>query len=394
MIEDGRWKSIYGVKKPFIGTEKIQNLMGIEWISAVEDLNRPTICITPYGIGIKADDIGVSEPAIACIAKDIVFLDGHIRSYILPVQRGGLVLRVQGIFGDVNCYLGGYYDLPATSADHNIYKRVAGAWTLLGNEAIDLTTQYYDTVFSVSGSTLKSSRTGGSAFQITVTDTSIGTAGYMGLRHTGAGDHPVFVPISYGEPYTKLPPALVILEVPVTGEGSGEDPIRPNFPKDIADHPKFGKINKLSVTFGAFDYKNDPTMLCIVKGGNPYNDKAIETQILYAKSRGKIVVKPPKDLKTAEELYFKLKREFSNWIAGKHDFAYQTLGYADLEPLAVADFYDGIMEGYYGKDPFKNMPEYEIKRTIEMWLERLKRANIPSDLKEKHLAKLKRVLKQ
>jgi len=394
MIEDGRFKSIYNLRKPFIGTEKLENLLGVKWYPAVSELNRPSLCITPYGIGIKADDITANEPAITCITKDVYKIDVYIRSYILPNQRGGLVLRVQNQFGDSDCYLGGYITVPSATSDHNIFKRVSGTWINLAYESIDLTNTYYDCLFSVSGSTLKSSRDGGVTYQLSVTDTDIGTPGYIGLRHSGIPDHPTFIPISYGDPLSNLKPALIIIEQYITGEGTDEDPIRPDFTTDIHDHPEFGKIDKLTVTWGAFDYKDDQTILCVIKGGNPYNDKAIETQILYAKSRSNIVVKPPKDVKSAEELYVKLKREFPNWIAGKHDFAYQCLGYADLEPLSVADFYDGAMEGYYGKDPFRNVPEWELERTIMRWKERLKRSNVLSELKDKHEKKLNRVLKQ
>lgn len=39
------------------------------------------------------------------------------------------------------------------------------------------------------------------------------------------------------------------------------------------------------------------------------------------------------------------------------------------------------------------VPEWELERTIKMWMERLERANVLAEEKEKHMEKLKAVLK-
>ena len=105
-------------------------------------------------------------------------------------------------------------------------------------------------------------------------------------------------------------------------------------------------------------------------------------------------MKPPRKLQEALEQFNMLRREHPEWIAGTHNYAYHMLGWEDLEPLAVADFYDGVLSGFYGRDPLKNVPVWELERTIRMWLDRLEKVKAPKEEKDRHRAKLLKVLKR
>ena len=370
MIIDGRWKSILPIKRTMLEypTEDVT-------FAYLDALNKLTSMMHR-----TYDTI-----------HDVVTVDDFVDKAIETPLKDGMNMYVRKL-DEINHYAS-YIASGAVTADFKLVKVVNDLATVLGSEAVDLSADYVARCkLSVSGSTLKAYRDDLTVPKITATDTdlSVGKCGVMMLR-TGVETLPPITTF-LRPPSTQLPPALKLIELPVIGKGTDDDLIRPDFATNVRNHPKFGKIDTLAVTWGSFDYKNGETMMCIIKDGNPYNPKAVEMQILYAKSRNLIVERPPSDVRSAEELHVKLRKHF-DWIAGKHDFAYQTLGYADLEPLAVADFYDGAVEGYYGKDPFKNVPQWELERTVTRWIDRLNRSRVTAELKLKHERKLKRVLK-
>jgi hypothetical protein len=51
------------------------------------------------------------------------------------------------------------------------------------------------------------------------------------------------------------------------------------------------------------------------------------------------------------------------------------------------------VQGIYDWKWLEKVPEWELERTIKMWIERTKRADVPAGEKEKGINKLKRVLK-
>jgi len=396
---------------------KFEHTLAIHWTPAVDRYNRPLMAITEYGLAITSVLVSGTEPAITCVTPYNVGVDAHIRSLVLPSNRGGLVLRVQGQWGDVNCYLGGYISLPDSTEDHKVYRRYNGSWTMLASESVDLSNVWHDCVFSISGSTLKSSRTGGDTFQIIVTDTYISEDGRAGLRHSGTPDHPSFIPKSIGLPYTELPKARIIIECEIEGSGkSTEDGIRPKIATELRFSKELGKnIDLSTITWGAFDYRNENTMFICVYRDNVYKEGAIERQIEYAKSKGLKVLKPPKDIQDAKQVLLELKRHKEETIAGVHNLAYQCLGYSDLEPLAVADFYDGYYQGIYNIKSLEKSEQFiknlcpkcfsiTDKEThcgektlpnaiIQYWLIKLDKSRVSSIEKEKHAKKLKRLIR-
>ncbi|RLI07543.1 hypothetical protein DRO42_07930 [Candidatus Bathyarchaeota archaeon] len=91
-----------------------------------------------------------------------------------------------------------------------------------------------------------------------------------------------------------------------------------------------------------------------------------------------------------------LKKDFPEWLAGKDNYAYQTLGHADIEPLAVADFYYGeVIDHKTHYDQIKKVPDWEMERTLRRWKDGLDKVTaVTSEQKEHHQKKLEEILKR
>jgi len=372
---------------------------------------------------------GVTYSQLMCYLTLDSFTDKAIRNWGVPLRYsyGICYLRYQDSSAS-------YFNAlrPASStSDHVIMK----SGTELASEAVDISERrLYDVVFSVSGSTLKSSRNGGQDFQISATDTEF-SSGYM-----GAGGNTVCS--DYAEPWaglgalllapaSSLPQARAVVETEVTGSGTFDDPFRPNMVRKLKEISQLSKLPEFlyreikkyellktkgftdeeiklllgniqthvdlaSVAYGTFDHKPEhSTMLITIMDGNQYSgEKAIQEQIEHAKSKNLRVLKPPRDYKEAVEQYRQLKRDFPEWIAGKDNYAYQTLGHEDLEKFQVADTYYGNIVDGIKPDAYKRVPEWEMRRTLQMWKERLKKVTILKEEAEKHLKKLEEVEKK
>jgi len=281
-----------------------------------------------------------------------------------------------------------------STADHRLIKLVGGSESVLASESVDLNDAYgYLYKLSISGSTLKGYRSDMTTEKISATDTSfasgkwgVGTTYNTRYGSTGSFGAKLLAPSS---PLTK-PKGIV--ECEITGSGTSEDPFRPNLKQELSKHDKFGNIDKLSITWGAFDHKPEHnTMLICITGGNAYTgDKAIEKQIEHAKRKNLKVVKPPRDYHEACRVYSELRKEF-DFIAGKDNFAYMTLGHEDFEAMQAADTYYGRIIDMGDKKAYKNVPEFEMRRTLAMWKERLKRAKVMKSEANKHIEKIEKV---
>lgn len=332
------------------------------------------------------------------------------------------------------------YNNGASTADFELCKIVAGGVTRLGYEAVDLTAGYtYLTSLSISGSALKAYRAG--TLKISVTDTSF-ASGRWGMSPAPGADDVYDTGMTTGFAMLKAPtsaiqPSIKILEVPVRGNGTMEDPYMPDIPSElvnvleldksiimslpehiIRDAKKytilkqkgfsdeeielvFGRIqieiDLLSVTWGSFEFSyKSATNIIMITGDNPYKPGAIQKQIDFAKSNGLKTFSAPKTYNEAISLYNQLNKYFSHWLAGKDNFAYHVLGYEELEPLAVIDFYYGeLIEHKTHYDQIKNVPDWEMRNTLEIWNKRLEKAkpNLPVDEYDKHRGKLGKILK-
>jgi len=283
-----------------------------------------------------------------------------------------------------------------STADHKIILRSGGTNTTLATESVDLDSYVaYLYKFTVSGSTLSGYRDDMSTAKITVTDTTI-SSGYFGYRWNGnqiAG--PLELTVKLVAPSSPLPKPLAVVEVPVTGKGTDEDPIRPQLPQDLKDPKELGlninkpQINLKSVTYGAIDYKGGNTMIiAIYKHGADYLDpNRFEEVVKMAQNKFKV----PNSVQEAEQLHKELRKANPDMIAGKHTIAYHLIGDANIEPCSVADFYHGNL---IQEQKIKGVPEWELRRTLLRWKDRLEKARINSELKENHLKKLNECLKR
>ena len=103
---------------------------------------------------------------------------------------------------------------------------------------------------------------------------------------------------------------------------------------------------------------------------------------------------PPKDFSEAVEQYSKLEKDFPHWLAGKDNYAYQALGWEELELFAVVDFYYGeLIEHKTHYDQLKRVPDLELGRDLKMWLGKLESVTVLTEERNKHVDKLRKVLK-
>jgi len=373
---------------------------------------------TPYG--------GAREHGAWIITTDS-FTDKGIQSDIKSQTRSFFMHR----WGDENnWYECSHHYAGATTADHEIMKCVAGVFGTLATEAVDLNARS-PYLGQVSGSTLKSDRGVDGIFELSATDTDL-TSGSLGMHSTNSTWNDLiqaFLGAQLKAPLSPLKPALRVFEIDIIGEGSEDDPIRPNFKQNLAsingfkdkvpadtlkDYERYlilkekgftdeeieallgyipqTHVDTLAITWGSFDYKGEATMLTCVLADNPYQGAILE-QESWVNQKNLKIYKPPGNLTEAKDLYSQVKADRPDIIAGVHNLAYQLIGDANLEPLAVADFYDGFVQGIYDWKWLENVPGWELERTINLWLERLKIADVPAEEKEEHEKKLKQILK-
>jgi hypothetical protein len=337
------------------------------------------------------------------------------------------------------------YNPGASTADHVLQKLVGGTLTTLATEAIDIDKRGRGLMLSCSGSTLKSMRfempspvdpfsLPAPNYTISVTDTTFasGYFGYRNLRETYShgGTTPDCVYLK--APGSQLPQALMIMETEVEGSGTGEDPYRPSVSENLIDIdevpniPDFLKLEEKkykvlktkgftdeeiqlllgyipqhqidldAITWGSFEFsEKSPTNIIVVTGDNPYKEGAIKRQIEFARKRGLRVFSPPSGYREAVELYDNLKREFEHWLAGKDNFAYQVLGWEVLDLFQNVDFYYGeLIEHRTHYDQLKRVPDWEIYNRLNTLLDRLSKTTVLVDERDKHLNKLREILKK
>jgi len=371
---------------------------------------------------VRTDDIidrAVTRAKLEYPTEDVAFAYlaaiNKTRLLEIPAERGGAVLSYDSFtdkaikttvsaelyysFSRVvdgnNFYWNAIYT-GASTADFSIGKTISGSHTSLATENVDLSNKRsYLVMFSVSGSTLKAYRSDMTTAKISATDTDL-SEGYFGAGWRGG--YRAFVDIVGGKlvaPSSPLQKPLVVIEVPITGKGTEEDPIRPQLPQDLRDPKELGlnidkpQINLKSITYGAIDYKGGNTMIiAIYKHGADYLDpKRFEDVLAIAKNKWKV----PSNVQEAEQLHKELRKVNPDIVAGKHTVAYHLIGDANIEPCSVADFYHGNL---IQEQKIKGVPEWELRRTLLRWKDRLEKARINAELKEKHMKKLEECLKR
>jgi len=331
---------------------------------------------------------------------------------------------------DANNHYSQSIDTAKSTADHFLSKRSGGTNSTLATESVDLGARATKLIkFSISGSTLKGFREDMTTPKISATDTAF-ASGYFGVR-VEVGN--AYISDNYSDlgtlraPSSQLPPPILIIEVDVIKTPDGV--YRPNLSQNLVEIssltglPDFlyqeakkyeilrnkgftddeiklvlgyipqCQVDLDTVTWGAFEFsEKSATNIIVITGDNPYQSGAIDRQ----KSAAKRVFTPPKSYDDAVALYNKLKNDYPHWLAGKDNFAYQVLGYEELECLAVVDFYYGeLIEHKTHYDQLKRVPDWELRNILRMWSDRLERAkpDIPYDEYVKHRNKLDKILR-
>jgi len=141
---------------------------------------------------------------------------------------------------------------PASTADHQLVKTLAGVYTLLGSEAVDLAAPHYAMwKLSCLGTSIESFRVQMGVSDIAATDADI-AEGYWNLMMRGdAADPSRVVGVKSVSPGSSPPEVLAYLEVPLVGAGTKEDPFRVAVPERLVEDPELGWRNLLSVTHSA-----------------------------------------------------------------------------------------------------------------------------------------------
>ena len=333
----------------------------------------------------------------SCILCYDTFTDKSVLAFIQPVDR----CEVNGRLRDYNNYYLCGVQIPLSTQDFFIDK-VSGTATNIATEAVDLDGKGRAVRLSISGSTIKGMRYEGTSVidplslptpntTLSGTDTTF-ASGYYGFMTCYSATSNNGMASSSGAvllaPASPLPPALAIVETEVE---YGER-ITPKLSRNVIDNKDLD-----AVTWGTFELHADkaPTAIIIITGDNPYKSGAILRQIELAKGKNLRVFSPPRDYREAVELYNQLERDYSHWLAGKDNFAYQTLGWEILDWMQNIDFYHGeLLDHMTHYNQLKQVPDKEITNRLNELIDKLSRETTLTDEREKHIAKAKEVLKK
>jgi len=152
--------------------------------------------------------------------------DKRIRSRLCHPSGDQSVCQVARYVDANNLYyqrLISYYDR------HQLIKRVAGSDTVLAEETGVLADTVYDSIFQISGTTLRVSKDGGATW-LTATDTAFtsGKWGYGFSTWTAYGGWAR--PTGFGAPASPIELSKDYFEVEIAGDGSEGNPFRANVP--------------------------------------------------------------------------------------------------------------------------------------------------------------------
>jgi len=354
------------------------------------------------------------------------FADKAIEGYIFDAYYASVTIHLIRVIDGGDAYMTGVYSGFSTQ-DLRLEMAKSGSITVLGYESVDLPGgRTYYVKASCSGSTFKVYREDMSVAKFSVSDTSI-AAGRWGRGSAGAKGS------AFGDgwlraPSSPLPSAVSIFEVGVEGSGRSDDPYRPLMSRNLVPISQlsglpvflyreakkyevlrargftdeeieavFGpikyKVDLDAVTLGAFEFSPDksPTAIVTVVGDNPYSLGAVERQRGVAKRWWS----PPRGYNEAVELYRQISRDFPHWLAGKDNFAYQVLGWEELEWLQNVDFYYGeLVEHRTHYSQLKQVSDDEIRSRLNELIGKLSSMGVLGNERNSHIAKAKEVLRR
>jgi len=348
-----------------------------------EDVNFPYLAIINK-LFFEYDES--SEPAIFTLDS---FTDKAIKTWGLTRSSDYVWGRMMARRVDMNNkYFVQLMDNQSTK-DFILFKMVDGTVTELGYEAVDLNTNtFYPEKLSLLGSNIKAYRTDMDTPKISVTDTDL-ASGRFGFTLYARGYISVVFEATYLlAPSSPSPQVNVIVEYDVIGEGTIENPIKPNMPQELVEVSKdqvtpeewlaiqsnskgehgLPLIDRLSVTWGSVDYKGEPTMLCAIYSSSPsyLREDRILKHIEYAKKKNLMVIKIPRTLREVNEIHKKITGTRREMMITVNELAYHLLGKPELEIDAVADFYEREL---LDLNRIKKVPTWELHRILNRWEE-------------------------
>jgi len=319
----------------------------------------------------------------------------------VTVARDGMRMPIRSQYPTWNSLYTHEMITGAATSDHLLVRWVTGTSTRIGYEAVDLSDYHYLYGISVAGSTFKCYRDRGVVKDLltltpkfTVTDTTF-ASGYYGIGFVMTTRNPYLLLTLYLPPASQGARAQAILEVGVASSDQGEHRFAPDLASELVKTGDGQVIDLLAVTNGAFEFsEKSPTNIVMVYDGNPYRSDAIERQKKHAEKKGLRALAPPKDYGEAVKQFNALRGGFPHWLAGKDSYAYQALGWEELELFAVADFYYGeLIEHKTHYDQLKRVPDWELRSVLTMWMERLEKVKALVEERDKHLKKLEEIMK-
>ncbi|MEM4896137.1 MAG: hypothetical protein QXQ93_07130 [Ignisphaera sp.] len=337
-----------------------------------------------YGVGILTSDS---------------FTDKAVDAWVWD-RYGGIM----GRYVDRNNSYQAQFDSSKATSDYTLRRIVGGTEIVIASESVDITYQYaYLIRLSISGSTLKAYRdspTGladtATTLKITATDTSLASGSYGPFTHLYGGGHTeaslawLRAPSSPG-----LETIQAIIEYPIKGDGSYENPFSPDIPRELVEvrqsdvspeewlaiqaNPKgpsgLPLVNRLAVTWGAIDFRTDPatgkplasTFIVTIYGGNSsyVRKDVVLRHVGWARSKGLKVYTLPFTLDNIKTIHSREKKD-RDWLIEPEELAYQVLGREDLEVDAVAKFYE--REISLGRVKPDKIVDFDL--TMEMWARR------------------------
>jgi hypothetical protein len=195
--------------------------------------------------GLEYPTVDVTFAYLACIGKLVygdlgvsnsgLFTSDSFADKALKLLTTGQHTKVMGRWVDANNMYEQEMFTPATTADHKLEKCVAGTWTTLATEAVDITDYYVNGLaISCSSTTLKAFRNDFTTARLTVTDSSF-SSGKFGYK-IAQGDKPSAVdPLSVElkAPMSAVRKTLGYYEVPIIGSGTETDPYRAQLPENL-----------------------------------------------------------------------------------------------------------------------------------------------------------------
>lgn len=190
-------------------------------------------------------------------------------------------------------------------------------------------------------------------------------------------------------PKSNIPKPQAIIEYNIKEDYStrkGKKIIKPDMPEELVEvdknmvtpdewkavqaNPKGANglplVDRLAVSWGAIDYRGEPTMLVAVYGGSPsyVRGDAVARHIEYARGKGLKVYKPPRSPSEARELYKQIRSDRPDMLITENELVYQLIGARELEPDAIADFYEREL---LNLNRIRNVPTWELDRTLRRW---------------------------